>query len=99
MPGKTGNTVIFGHSVLPQFFTPKNYTTIFSTLYTLKIGDEITISYDGITYTYVIQYMYEVKPDNLQPLEQTYDDKYLTLITCTPPGTYLRRLIVQAVLL
>jgi len=32
LPGKIGNTVIFGHSVLPQFFNPKNYLSIFSTL-------------------------------------------------------------------
>ena len=29
LPGKSGKTVIFGHSVLPQFFNPKNYLTIF----------------------------------------------------------------------
>ena len=28
-PGDLGNGVIFGHSVLPQFFSPTNYLTIF----------------------------------------------------------------------
>lgn len=96
MPGELGNSVIFGHSTLPQFFSPTNYSTIFSTLHTLELGDEILASYDGVEYQYVIASMYEVDPSNLSPLAQRYDRRYLTLITCTPPGTYLRRLIVVA---
>ncbi len=96
LPGELGNPVIYGHSVLPQYFDPHNYTRIFSTLYTLKKGDEIIIHLDDADYTYVITDMYEVQPDDLSPLAQTYDGYHLTLITCTPPGTYLRRLIVKA---
>ena len=36
LPGKAGNAVIFGHSILPIFYNPKNYIAIFSTLPTLK---------------------------------------------------------------
>jgi sortase A len=96
LPGQLGNTVIFGHSVLPQFFSPKNYLTIFSTLYKLEQGDEIVLRCDKSTYKYVIEEMYEVKPTDLSVLEQHYDNKTLTLITCSPPGTYLRRLIIRA---
>ena len=96
LPGQLGNTVVFGHSVLPQFFSPKNYLTIFSTLYKLKQGDEIILQYDQSVYKYVIEEMFEVKPTNLSVLEQRFDNKSLTLITCSPPGTYLRRLIIKA---
>lgn len=96
LPGKPGNTVIFGHSTLPQLFDPKNYLTIFSKLPTLKIGDEIKVDYDGIIYTYRIEEMFEVSPKDFSVLEQKYDDSYLTLITCVPPGTYLRRLVVRS---
>jgi sortase A len=96
MPGNLGNAVIFGHSVLPQFFNPHNYLTIFSTLHTLRPGDTIDIEADGASYTYKITEMYEAMPDDLSPLAQTYNGRYLTLITCTPPGTYLRRLIIKA---
>lgn len=96
LPGNLGNTVIFGHSVLPQFFNPKNYLTIFSTLHTLRPGDTMEIAADGATYTYKISEMYEAQPDDLSPLAQVYNGRYLTLITCTPPGTYLRRLIIKA---
>lgn len=96
VPGKFGNTVIFGHSVLPQFFNPKSYITIFSTLPTLQVKDEILISYNGVGYKYSIEKMIEVAPNDISILAQRYDDSYLTLITCVPPGTYLRRLIIRA---
>ena len=40
--------------------------------------------------------MYEVQPTDLSVLEQRFDNRYLTLITCSPPGTWLRRLILRA---
>jgi sortase A len=96
LPGQYGNTVIFGHSVLPQFYNPKKYKTIFSTLPTLKEGDEIFVDFDGVRYRYVVIKMVEVSPDDISVLEQHYDGEYLSLVTCVPPGTYLRRLIVKA---
>lgn len=96
LPGQFGSPVVFGHSVLPQFFNPKSYLTIFSTLYKLKQGDEIFIDYDHIRYKYLVEEMYEVQPTDLSVLEQRLDGRYLTLVTCSPPGTYLRRLIIKA---
>ncbi|MBI4058996.1 sortase [Candidatus Microgenomates bacterium] len=96
IPGRVGNAVIFGHSTLPQFFSPTNYLSIFSTLPTLAKGDEIIVSYDGITYRFVISEMFEVAPTEISVLAQPNDKPHLTLITCVPPGTYLRRLIVKA---
>jgi sortase A len=94
-PGQLGNAVIFGHSVLPQFFNPKSYMTIFSTLYRLKVGDAIYIDYDTVRYKYLVSDIYEVQPTDLSVLEQRFDNRYLTLITCSPPGTYLRRLVIK----
>lgn len=96
IPGLEGKSVIFGHSVLPQFFDPKNYMTIFSTLHRMDLGDMIFVDYDGITYQYQVVDMFEVQPTEVSVLDQDYTDSYLTLITCTPPGTYLRRLVVQS---
>jgi len=96
LPGEYGNSVIFGHSTLPQFFSPTNYTSIFSTVPTLKVGDEIRIAYDGITYRYLIYEMTVTDPGDLSALAQRFDDSYITLITCVPPGTYWKRLDVHA---
>lgn len=98
LPGKKGNAVIFGHSTLPQLYNPKDYTTIFSTLPTIKKGDSINVRYDGISYGFSVEDVFEVKPTDLEILAQNTSDSYLTLVTCTPPGHPLRprRLIVRA---
>lgn len=96
LPGQYGNTVIFGHSTLPQFFSTANYKTIFSLLPTLKIGDEILVNYDGVDYRYTIYEMMVLESNDLSALEQRFDDSYVTLVTCVPPGTYWKRLNVRA---
>jgi sortase A len=98
LPGKRGNSVIFGHSILPIFYDPKNYISIFSLLPTLKKGDLINISYDGVYYTYRVETMFEVLPTDIQVLDQDSTDSFLTLVTCVPPGDpgKPKRLIVRA---
>lgn len=98
LPGKKGNSVIFGHSILPIFNNPKNYISIFTMLPSLKKGDPIYIDYDGISYTYKVEDMFEVLPTDLQVLDQDKSDSFLTLVTCVPPGDPRdpKRLIVRA---
>ena len=96
-PGRKGTAVIFGHSVLPQFFNEKNYKTIFSRLPELKNKDEIFINYDGVEYKYVVYKQEIVDPKNTKAmLSQNFSESELNLITCAPPGTYWKRLIVKA---
>ncbi len=96
LPGKVGNAVIFGHSVIPSFFNPTDYLTIFSTLPTLESGDIITVDYSGITYKYQVESKFEVDPSDIQILDQDESDSFLSLVTCVPPGLKTRRLIVRA---
>jgi len=96
LPGQIGNAVIFGHSVLPSFYNPTNYLTIFSTLPTLGQGDAINISYDGITYKYQVEDKFEVEPTDTEILNQDDSDSFLSLVTCVPPGLQTRRLIIKA---
>jgi len=96
IPGKNGNAVIFGHSTLPQLFNPKDYKTIFANAYMLNNGDAIYATLNGVTYTYRIFKITVVDPENSSALVQDYDNSYLTLVTCTPPGTTWKRLIVKA---
>jgi len=97
-PGRPGNTVIFGHSILPIFYNPKNYISIFSKLPTLGKGDEIGIDYDGVSYVYKVEAMFEVMPTDIQVLDQDSSDSFVTLVTCVPPGdpSNPKRLIVRA---
>jgi sortase A len=96
IPGDYGNSVIFGHSILPAFYDPTNYKAIFSYLPSLEPGDDIFVKYDGLTYRYVVYDMRVTTPDDITILEQRYDTSYLTLITCVPPGTYWKRLEIKA---
>lgn len=96
IPGKNGNAVIFGHSTLPQLFNANDYKTIFSNVYKLKNGDSIFAVVKGVTYTYKIFKIIVVDPSDTQALIQDYSNSYITLVTCTPPGTIWKRLVVKA---
>jgi sortase A len=96
LPPDKGNAVVFGHSTLPQLFDPKNYKTIFAKAYELKEGDELFTNVSGAIYKYRIYSITVVNPDDTSVLQQDYSDSFLTLITCTPPGTIWKRLIIRA---
>lgn len=96
IPSQNGNAVIFGHSTLPQLFNAKDYKTIFANAYKLKNGDNIYAFVEGVKYSYKIFRIMVVDPSDSSALEQDYDNSYLTLVTCTPPGTIWKRLVVKA---
>jgi LPXTG-site transpeptidase (sortase) family protein len=102
-PGEFGAPVIFGHSVLRQFYRPElsnpnRLKSIFSTIMTLQPGDPIYITYEGVKYTYIVGEKHEVDPEDTYILEQRHSKRSLKLITCVPEGTYLRRGVVEAYL-
>jgi len=99
MPGELGNVVIFGHSTLPQLYRPNDYKSIFTFLPSLQKGDKIFIKIEDIIYQYEVVEMFVVSPNEISVLNQEFDGSYLTLITCVPPGTYWKRLIVKAKLM
>lgn len=101
LPGELGAPVIFGHSVLRQFYNPseknpRRYSSIFSKIMTLKPGDKIYITHKGVKYTYEVQSNTEVQPTDTFILAQRQDVRQLKLVTCVPEGTVLRRGIVIA---
>ncbi len=100
-PGELGAPVIFGHSVLRQFYNPseknsRRYNSIFSYIMTLEKGDEIYLTQDGARYKYVVTDKTDVKPEDTYILAQQYDNRKLKLVTCVPEGTYLRRGVITA---
>jgi len=96
LPPDKGTAVIFGHSTLPQLFVPNNYRTIFANAYKLQVGDELITTVNNVIYKYKIFAIIVVDPDDTSVLAQNSDDSYLTIITCTPPGTVWKRLVVQS---
>lgn len=96
IPGEMGNAVIFGHSTLPTLFNKRDYKTIFANIHTLEENDRIVAKINNATYSYKVVSISVVDPDDTSSLAQTYDDSYLTLVTCTPPGTIWKRLVIKA---
>jgi LPXTG-site transpeptidase (sortase) family protein len=102
LPGQAGNSFIYGHSVLPWFFNPNNYKTIFSTLDKLQSGDEFVINYNNKELKYKVETKLILLPNKVDPLAE-FKPRYLnestvTLMTCYPAGTRTKRLLVNAIL-
>lgn len=102
VPGETGNTFIFGHSVLPAFYNPSNYKTMFSTIDRLDAGDEILIEYNNNKYRYLVEGSEIRKPMDVDPLAD-FKPRYLnestiTLMSCYPAGSKVMRILVKGVL-
>lgn len=102
LPGTEGDAFIYGHSVLPWFFNPKNYKTIFSTLGDLEVGDEIIINYNGKELAYSVEEKITVSPNDVNPISgwkpEYLNESTITLMTCWPAGTKTNRLLVRATL-
>lgn len=94
-PGQIGNTVIAGHSSNDIVDTGA-YKFIFARLEQLTVGDTVYINYQGKRYAYTITKTEVVKPTEVNRLVYATDKPILTLITCTPLGTALKRLLVTA---
>lgn len=96
IPNEKGNAVIFGHSTLPQLYKDGDYNTIFAYAHTLKSGDTLEITISGQKTIYSIYNITITDPADTSFFAQTFDNQYLTLVTCTPPGTTWKRLIIKA---
>lgn len=96
IPPEKGTAVIFGHSTLPQLYNPTDYKTIFANAYTLQVGDIIEAKVEGVTYTYKIYNISVVDPTDMSVFSQNFDNSYITIVTCTPPGTTWKRLVLRA---
>ena len=68
-----GNIILAGH----------NNKSVFSILYKLKESDEIIISDFKNTYSYTVYKIMTVNIKDTYILDNVYNDKILTLITCT----------------
>ena len=94
-PGQIGNTVIAGHSS-NDLLDGGDYKFIFAQLDKLNVGDTIYTNYNSKRYTYTVTKKEVVKPSEVSKLVYPTTKPMLTLLTCTPIGTSLNRLLVTA---
>ncbi len=94
LPGQNGNIFITGHSS-NYFWAKGSYKNIFALLNKLLTGDLIYIKYNKQVYVYNIIETKTVKPMDVSVMKSN-NKPLLSLMTCTPVGTSINRLIVIA---
>lgn len=98
-PGQNGNMIVSGHSS-NYIWAKGDYNHIFKDLNNLENGDVIsvqTLQRNGrvITYQYKVSDKFVALPDEEKIFADTQSPT-LTLSTCWPIGTKLKRIIVKA---
>lgn len=93
-PGEIGNVFITGHSS-NYFWAKGSFNSIFALLNNLSLDDNIVINYRDSLYFYKVSDKLVVDPNDLSVLKQG-STSTLSLMTCYPVGTNLKRLIVIA---
>jgi LPXTG-site transpeptidase (sortase) family protein len=94
MPGRIGNSFFTAHSSY-YWWNDGKYNQIFALLHNLEAGDLVYIYYQGGKFVYKVKDKITVSPSDVHVLDQTASPT-LSLMTCTPIGTNLKRLIVRA---
>lgn len=93
LPGERGNVFISGHSSLAVL--GKNKKAPFTILNKLKKNDTILISAGEVNFEYKVIDLKVVPPNDLSVINPPdTQGRYITLMTCVPPGLNTKRLIV-----
>lgn len=98
LPGEGGNIFLFAHSSA-DLLTAERYNSVFYLMHHLVVGDVIKVWKDGVEYDYAVTEKLFVSPSDTKYLTLKSTSEQLTLMTCWPPGTTLKRLIVIAKLI
>lgn len=93
LPGEVGNCFIFGHSS-NYWWEKSSYNYVFSTLDRMQVGDKADIYFSNQAFKYEVIEVKIVEPSDTSVLNPT-SEPTLTLMTCTPPGTSWKRLIIR----
>lgn len=95
LPGEGGNIFLFAHSSA-DLLTAERYNSVFYLTHHLESGDKIKIWSQGVEYLYQVAEKKYVNPSDIAYLVESSSTEQLTLMTCWPPGTTLKRLIILA---
>jgi len=94
-PDINGNVFIFAHSA-GDWYQANRYNAVFYLLKKLEKDDQIILYYNNQKYDYFLTESKIINPQDITYLNPKSSSKQLTLMTCWPPGTTLKRLIVIA---
>lgn len=94
-PGEGGHIFLFAHST-DYFWNVGSYNAVFYLLYKLEKGDEVDLFYQGQRVVYQVIDKRIVDPSQVEFLTKKTNREFVTLQTCWPPGTTLKRLLVMA---
>ncbi|VTS16683.1 sortase [Streptococcus porcinus] len=86
--GRSTHSILSGHRGLPS-------SKLFSDLDKLRVGDRWTVSILNETFSYEVDQIRTVEPDDLRDLQIVKGKDYQTLVTCTPYGVNTHRLLVR----
>ncbi len=87
--GKNTHAVISAHRGLPS-------ARLFTDIDKLVVGDIFTITILDQIFTYEVEDILIVKPDQMDKLSIIPDGDYVTLMTCTPYGVNTHRLLLRS---
>ncbi|MDP2671083.1 MAG: sortase [bacterium] len=96
-PTKEGNnnTFLFAHSAINPFYA-KKYNAVFYLLRKVEVGNRIVVFYKQKRFDYLVKDKRVVEASDVRYLTEPSKKPLLTLQTCDPPGSSLRRLIITA---
>lgn len=92
---ENNNVFLFAHSAVDPI-QARRYNSIFYLLRKLEKGDRVVTFYKEKRFDYIVFDKRVVEADDVRYLTDPSKEPILTLQTCDPPGSSLRRLIVTA---
>lgn len=92
-PGQVGNVFIFSHSSV-NFYEAIRFNSVFYLLDKLEKGDDIYLYYQKQKFHYKVTEKKIVEASEVQYMNRESKNKIVTLMTCWPPGTTFKRLII-----
>lgn len=93
LPGEKGNIFISSHSSVL-------FNNNFSRLMNLKVGDKVELKAGETIFSYQVMGIKVVDPGDLSVIDPPNSTgRFLSLMTCVPPGLNFKRLVVLAELI
>ena len=94
-PGQNGNVYLVAHSV-DSFYSAGRYNADFYLLYKLEPEDEIYLYFENKNISYNVTRKRIIYPDEVDYFGTFKSGRSLTLQSAYPPGTFFKRLIIEA---